>query len=100
MSYAKKKIISPYIVEKRKELKLNSDHRALESLTISTVNAQKIFSWFVPANCTDRLQPLDLSVNKPANNFYALSLKSGILVKFAVNSMMEVWYNQSTSNWV
>lgn len=24
---------------------------------------------FVPANCTDRLQPLDISVNKPAKKF-------------------------------
>ena len=28
-----------------------------------------IFYVLVPANCTDRLQPLDLSTNKPAKDF-------------------------------
>ena len=29
----------------------------------------RIYVVMVPANCTDRLQPMDISVNKPAKNF-------------------------------
>lgn len=28
-----------------------------------------IFYTFIPANCTDKLQPLNLSVNKPAKDY-------------------------------
>ena len=34
----------------------------------------------VPANCTDRLQPLDVSVNK-SKNFYVDSSMNGMLLK-------------------
>ena len=73
------KIIFPYVNEKRKELKLSSDHPAL--LIFDNFNAQTTSSILkfldshnldivlLPANCTDRLQPLDLSVNKSAKDF-------------------------------
>ena len=36
----------------------------------------------VPANCTDRLQPLDLSLNKPVKDFYANNLIFGVQSRF------------------
>ena len=68
-------IILPYICKKREELKLASDYPAL--LTFDNFKAQctpafltvldqnNINVVLVPANCSDRLQPLDSSVNKP-----------------------------------
>ena len=38
----------------------------------------------IPPNCTDRLQPLDISVNKPAKDFYGGNFKIGTQRKFAV----------------
>ncbi len=73
------KILPPYIVRKRTELKLPPDYPAL--VIFYTVTAQgteailealednHIHVGMVPANCTDRLQPLVGSVNKPAKEF-------------------------------
>ena len=73
------KIIIPYIVKKREELKLAAIHPAL--VVFDNFNGQCTEDLFqilddnvinfviVPANCTDRLQPLDLSVNKAAKTF-------------------------------
>ena len=73
------RILLPYIQTKRKELKLSHDHRALViydrfkgqcTLDIMELLEQNnIDVVFVLANCTDRLQPLDVSVNKAAKNF-------------------------------
>ena len=38
-----------------------------------------IFVVFVPSNCTDKLQPLDLSVNKPAKDPCGRSFTNGML---------------------
>ena len=73
------KIILPYVAKKREELNLVPDHPAL--MIFDHFNGQCTENFFklletnhidvilVPANCTDRLQPLDLSVNKPAKCF-------------------------------
>ena len=58
------RILLPYLREKRKQLKLRADYPALELL-----EDNHIYVVMVPANCTDRLQPMDISVNKPAKNF-------------------------------
>ena len=73
------KVILPYVQSKCAELSVSSDHPALavydvfkaqltedvtlllEENSISVVN--------VPANCTNRLQPRDISVNKSAKEF-------------------------------
>ena len=72
-------IILPYIKDKRKTLKLPDNHPSL--LIFDTFEAQCTSDLFkllddnyinvtlVQANCTDRLQPLDLSVNKAAKEY-------------------------------
>ena len=70
------KILLPYVCDKRKELKLAADYPALiifdkftgqgtENL-LKLLEDNHIYFVMVPANCTDLLQPMDISVNKPA----------------------------------
>lgn len=71
-----KQIIIPYVAETRVKLKLSSEYPALVIFDVfkgqctesiyKLLDANNIFHVTVPANCTDQLQPLDLSVNKPA----------------------------------
>ena len=72
-------IILPYINMKRREMKLPSKHPALllfdnfkaqctETL-LTHIDAHNVYVVLTPANCTDRLQPFDISVNKPAKDF-------------------------------
>ena len=73
------KIIIPYVQRKRVELKLAPDHPALAIFdvfkgqrkeTISRILAKENIQVLnVPANCTGRLQPMDLSVNKSVKDF-------------------------------
>ena len=72
-------ILIPYVSEKRKELKLPSEYPALaifDKFTgqgtqglLQLLEDNDIRAVMVPANCTDRLQPLDVSVNKLAKTF-------------------------------
>ena len=73
------KILMPYISCKRKELKVGTMYPALvifDHFTGQmTENIMKLLEEnnvcvvTVPANCTDRLQPMDINVNKAAKNF-------------------------------
>ena len=66
----------PFIEPKHKELKLQPDHPSLVicdefkgQLTDSVhslLNSNQIYMVKVPPNCTDWLQPMDLSVNRLA----------------------------------
>jgi len=78
----------PYIRIKRKELKLQANQHALlifdkfkvqctEKL-LTRVDAHDVYAVMIPANCTDRLQPLDISVNKLDNT--TVSAARGILI--------------------
>ena len=72
-----KSIILQYVEDKHKELKFSSDQPALAILTFSRVNKQTVLKLLeennvlvsVPANCTNRLQPMDLSVNRSVKEF-------------------------------
>ena len=91
------KIILPYVNEKRKELKLSSDHPAL--LIFDNFKAQKTSSILkfmdghnldivlLPANCNDRLQPLDLLVNK----FFTLTV-SGLICQNIAQTITRTIY--------
>ena len=73
------KIILPYCAAQRQELKLSDDHPALAIFDVFRgqqtetilllLEENHIYVVNVPANCTDRLQPMDLSVNKAAKEF-------------------------------
>ena len=73
------KILFPYVQRKREELKLSPNHHALvlfdmfkgqcTQAILELLETNNIDVVFIPANCTDRLQPLDVSVNKPAKTF-------------------------------
>ena len=39
----------------------------------------------MPVNCTDRLQPPDLSVNKPAKKFLRVDSRNGIPVRLLIS---------------
>ena len=70
------KILLPYVRKKREELHLEPDYPALVLFDVfkgqCTENLFRILEEnhisvvLIPPNCTDRLQPLDVSVNKPA----------------------------------
>ena len=73
------KILLPYVKQKREELKLPGDHPALvvfdrfkaqcTSNILQILRDNNIDTLLIPASCTDRLQPLDVSVNKAAKEF-------------------------------
>ena len=69
----------PYVCQKRKELKLPAEQPAVmifdnfkgqctEEL-LKFLDAKNIDVILIPPNCMDRLQPLDLSINKAAKGF-------------------------------
>ena len=72
-------IILPYVVETRHNLGLDSQYPALVLLDyfkgqcaesiFKLLDKNNILYVLVPANCTDMLQPLDLSINKPVKDF-------------------------------
>ena len=74
-----KLILLPYVESKRTELSLGSSYPALvifdrfkaqcTERILKILDDNNIRLAIVPANCTDRLQPLDVSVNKPAKEY-------------------------------
>ena len=84
-------ILIPYIEETRAELKLSNTHQALvifEGTDNGRLPSSYNISFVeVPAHCTDILQPLDLSINKPVKDhlkasfqeWYAVGIKQRVL---------------------
>ena len=72
-------VIVPYMNEKRRQLSLDSKQVGLVILdefkgqttakVLSLLQANDLMYVIVPPNCTDRLQPLDVSVNRAAKQF-------------------------------
>ena len=73
------KIILPYLADAKRKLKLPPSHPSLllfdnfkgqytEKL-LKLLDTNMVNIVLIPSNCTDRLQPLDLSVNKAAIEF-------------------------------
>ena len=72
-------ILLPYVNKTRKDLLLPDDQPALVifdhfrgqciDTILSLLDSNHLWLAIVPANCTDSLQPLDVSVNKPAKEF-------------------------------
>ena len=78
IDYINKILILSYLSVKRKELKLPCTYPALVIFDKFTAQGtdqvlqilqNNIYLVMVPANTTDILQPLDISVNKPAKDF-------------------------------
>ena len=73
------KILLPYIKRKREELALSTNHQALvifdrfrgqcTDAIFAMLQANHVHFVIVPSYCTDRLQPLDVSVNRAAKEF-------------------------------
>lgn len=73
------KIILPYVKQTRKELMLAVDHPAVvifdnfkaqcTSELLKILDDNNINVILIPANCTGRLQPLDISINKAVKEF-------------------------------
>ena len=87
------KIIIPYVSGKRKELGLQDDHPALaiydgfrgqttEEIS-SILTAHNILTVQIPANCTDKLQPMDIAINKP--------------MKHHLRANFQTWYAKEVS---
>ena len=86
-------VLVPYIKQQRRELSFAEDHPALvifdrfkgqcTSNILSIVDIHNICLVIVPANCTDRLQPLDVSVNNA--------------VKENLRSQFQDWYATQVS---
>lgn len=78
MDYVEKTLV-PYTSNKRKLLKLPHDYPALmifdhfsgqvKDAILQLLEENHLRYVMIPANCTDRLQPLDISVNKAAKEF-------------------------------
>ena len=99
------KILVPYIDKKRTELKLLPNQPALlifdnfkaqtTSSILTLLDSHNINVALLPANCTNRLQPLDLSVNKRHQRIScALSFKIGMLSSCVLSYRMSQKRNQ------
>ena len=85
------KILLPYIEEKKKQLKLEPQQPALVIFDrfrgqcterfLSLLKENDLYLLIVPPNCTDRMQSLDVSVNKAAKEFLTRQFQEWYAVK-------------------
>ena len=96
------KIVIPYIKRKREELGLSISHPALVLFDhfkgqtteecLKFLEDHQIHHVLIPENCTDRLQPLDVAVNKPVKDF----LKEKFQKWYAEQVMSQLKDNKGT----
>ena len=87
-------IILPYVQKVKQEKCLPADQRALVIFDVfkghkiedvgTVLEENNLISVIVPSNCTDRLQPLDLSINKAMKDHLRASFRA--------------WYSQKVSD--
>ncbi len=80
------KVIHPYVEKKREELQLDSEFPALvlfdhfsgqaTQTVFDRLQKYHILYVLIPKTCTDRLQPMDLSINKPFKDQLKQSFQS------------------------
>ena len=80
-------IIVPFVTQKRQKLKLRFNHPAIAIFDnfhgqttvdiLSHLKSHNIVPLQLPANCTDKLQPLDISVNKPMKDYLKTDFSNG-----------------------
>ena len=73
------KVIVPYLKAKRKEINVDESFPALAlfdafkgqttKATFELLEKNHIYAVSIPANCTDKLQPMDLSINKSFKDY-------------------------------
>ena len=73
------KVVFSYVSQKREDLGMSADYPALLLFDnfsgqctpglLKMIDAHHIHVILIPPNCTDRLQPLDLSVNESVKDF-------------------------------
>ena len=93
-------VIIPYVKKTQAEKELPSDYPALAVLDVchgqtvykiyQVLEENHILVVFVPSNCTDKLQPLDLSINKPAKDHMRKTFHTGMLRKRKSNLKLEL----------
>ena len=95
------KVIVPFIRQKREKLGISNQHCALcifdnfsaqcTSKILQILDKNYIDVVFVPPNCTDQLQSLDLSFNKPVKDFMR-----GKFQEWYANQVYQSYEDQST----
>ena len=88
-------ILLPHLANKRRYLQLQSDYLALVIFdnfkaqitegVLQLLEDNNIRVAMDPPNCTDRLQPMDVSVNKAVKNFLSSNFRGGTPIKFVSN---------------
>ena len=82
----------------QQDLGLDAKHSALvifdvfkgqcTSDVLQILKDHNIFYVTVPNNCTDRLQPLDLSINKAVKQYIRTQFRSGMEMQYTNSSKM------------
>ena len=88
-----KSVIVPYMTQKRRQLGLDLKHTGLltldefkgrQSAVLNLLQNNDLVYVIIPPSCNDRLQPLNVSVNRAAKQFLQINLKTGMYADVVV----------------